>query len=220
MASDQQLLRIMLHLRAVKARLGSNQTRGRIIEQAVPMFAQHGYGGTSMRKVADEVGIKAASIYVHFPDGKDQLLREGLRDIFDEFLAFLVDSVNPEQSAREQLQSVLIQHITWQIEGGDKAVAWDAAVRQFGVASTLNRAAIDDIAHQQNMYHSYLEALIEQINPGLPARDVATAVRSLCDQARDWQTTGDGNAPRTLTEVVHILLELTDRLIRPDPCTR
>ena len=51
--------------------------RDRILDEAAALFLRHGYAGTSLRQVADVVGMKAASLYHHFPS-KDVLLTEVL----------------------------------------------------------------------------------------------------------------------------------------------
>lgn len=56
-------------------RLGMDGTKWRIFCCAVHFFAEYDYSSISMRKIADEVGIKAASIYNHFPS-KDAILAQ------------------------------------------------------------------------------------------------------------------------------------------------
>lgn len=48
-------------------------TRERILHTAAALFAQHGYHGASMRDIAAGTGLRAASLYNHFP-GKEELL--------------------------------------------------------------------------------------------------------------------------------------------------
>lgn len=43
-------------------------TREFILQQAIPLFAEAGYSGVSMRDISRAVGISAAAIYHHFPD--------------------------------------------------------------------------------------------------------------------------------------------------------
>jgi TetR/AcrR family transcriptional regulator, transcriptional repressor for nem operon len=43
----------------------------RILAAATRIAQAHGYGGLSVRALADEVGIKAASLYHHFPSKAD-----------------------------------------------------------------------------------------------------------------------------------------------------
>ena len=47
--------------------------RSRIMDEAANLFLQRGYEGTSLRQLAEVVGMKAGSLYYHF-SSKDQLL--------------------------------------------------------------------------------------------------------------------------------------------------
>ncbi len=44
----------------------ARQTRERILEAALERFAAQGYAGTSLRQIAQAVGIKESAIYAHF----------------------------------------------------------------------------------------------------------------------------------------------------------
>lgn len=46
-------------------------TKDLILHTALQLFSEHGYDGVSMRDLASEVGIKAASIYNHFSSKED-----------------------------------------------------------------------------------------------------------------------------------------------------
>ena len=52
-----------------------SNTKSRIIDTALRMFATEGYDKVSMREIASAVGIKAGSIYAHF-ESKEQILLE------------------------------------------------------------------------------------------------------------------------------------------------
>ena len=76
---------------------GQGVGRDRIMDEAATLFLQHGYEGTSLRQLADVVGIKAGSLYYHFAS-KDELLTEILRrgidvmqDAFDDAAAAASD---------------------------------------------------------------------------------------------------------------------------------
>ncbi|HKR46149.1 MAG TPA: TetR/AcrR family transcriptional regulator [Paraburkholderia sp.] len=49
----------------------SSNSRERILAAATRLAQAHGYGGLNYRDLADEVGIKAASIYHHFENKAD-----------------------------------------------------------------------------------------------------------------------------------------------------
>lgn len=68
--------------RAAPARTTSDPaTRQRLLREAAHQFARFGYEAASLRKIADRVGIRAASVYSHFPDGKAQLYEEILATV-------------------------------------------------------------------------------------------------------------------------------------------
>jgi TetR/AcrR family transcriptional repressor of nem operon len=46
-------------------------SRDRILDVATKIAQAHGYGGLNLRTLAEEVGIKAASLYHHFPSKAD-----------------------------------------------------------------------------------------------------------------------------------------------------
>ena len=48
------------------------------MDEAATLFLRHGYEGTSLRQLADVVGMKAGSLYYHF-SSKDELLTEILQ---------------------------------------------------------------------------------------------------------------------------------------------
>jgi AcrR family transcriptional regulator len=54
----------------------SEHTRARALDAADGLLHQHGYLGVSMDSIADQIGIRKASLYHHFPDGKDQIMLE------------------------------------------------------------------------------------------------------------------------------------------------
>lgn len=52
-----------------------------IKQASLTLFAQHGYDGTSLALIAEQVGIKKQSIYSHF-NGKDDLFLNVLKETF------------------------------------------------------------------------------------------------------------------------------------------
>lgn len=51
----------------------NSKTKEKIILSAIVLFSDRGYDNVSMRDIAAEVGIKASSIYNHFPSKRDIL---------------------------------------------------------------------------------------------------------------------------------------------------
>lgn len=55
------------------------EPREQIIDVAAGLFVGQGFAATSTRDIAEGVGIRQASIYYHFPSGKEEILGELLQ---------------------------------------------------------------------------------------------------------------------------------------------
>jgi hypothetical protein len=67
-------IRQPLFIEAFVNNLTPTSSSDRILAAATRIAQAHGYGGLNVRALADEVGIKAASLYHHFPSkaGRDR----------------------------------------------------------------------------------------------------------------------------------------------------
>lgn len=183
----------MLYLRSEKIQvIDRDSTKFQIMASAIALFASKGYAGTSMREIASSVNIKAASLYSHWPRGKEQLLEDSLHEIFNKFLAFVTANITGNSSSLEQLETVVRSHLSWQITFGEQAMAWDMLVQQYGVTNVLSRNALELIRSNQQMYHGYLEVLVrETARQPSRASDISIAIRTMCDQVASWFIKGE-----------------------------
>lgn len=62
----------------------NRNTRDKIVSAAIDLYSSKGFAETSLREIANEVGIKVSSIYNHFPS-KDAILDV----IFDEYSTWI-----------------------------------------------------------------------------------------------------------------------------------
>lgn len=51
----------------------NSPAKERVLDVAERLFMQNGYNSVTLRDVADELGIRQASLYYHFPNGKEEL---------------------------------------------------------------------------------------------------------------------------------------------------
>ena len=56
-------------------------TKEKILKESAILFSELGYKGTSVRKIAQEVGIKQSALYNHFKN-KEEIFLEVAKDIF------------------------------------------------------------------------------------------------------------------------------------------
>jgi len=50
-----------------------DRSRAALVENAATLFRRQGYAATGLNQILDEAGVKAGSMYHHFPQGKQQL---------------------------------------------------------------------------------------------------------------------------------------------------
>jgi len=56
-----------------------NDTRERILDVALDLFTDQGYDGTSLRQIAEQLGVTKAALYYHFESKEDILMALHLR---------------------------------------------------------------------------------------------------------------------------------------------
>jgi len=54
------------------------------IERIAEEFRRHGYAATSLSRIAEATGLGRASLYHHFPGGKEEMVREVFRKVGEE----------------------------------------------------------------------------------------------------------------------------------------
>lgn len=90
-------------------------TDRRILDAATALFYEKGYHGTSMREVAAAVGIRAASLYNHYP-GKEDLLRRIAAGVMEDLLAGGRTAIAAHDDPAERLRALIVWHVTYHAE--------------------------------------------------------------------------------------------------------
>jgi len=86
-------------------------SRDAILNAAVELFAERGYHATSMREIAQKVGVVAAAIYNHFP-GKDAIFVELGNRYFDAIYPALQAARNSDGDAATRLAAMVAASVT------------------------------------------------------------------------------------------------------------
>ncbi len=84
--------------------------RGQILLAAAQLFVEHGYGGTSIRNIADSVGMLPGSVYHYFPAKEDLFVaihHEGFRRLMQNIQKVIRRGADPWQ----RLELACAEHI-------------------------------------------------------------------------------------------------------------
>jgi len=98
--------------------LKSKNRQREILAKSARLFRKKGYAATSIRDIADAVGMKSASLYNHI-DSKQEILRTLLLPIAKIYVTS-IDQINKSNlSAIEKLEQIIRDQITITIENPD-----------------------------------------------------------------------------------------------------
>ena len=86
--------------------------RGRVLDAAVALFAEHGVHGTSLQMIADRVGVSKAAVYYQF-HSKEDIALEVLRPSIDDIARFIriADALPDENQRRAVAVSGLVEMV-------------------------------------------------------------------------------------------------------------
>ena len=138
-----------------------------ILRSAAELFAQHGYAGTSLRHIAQTVGLACGSLYHHFPSKEDLFVaihREGFRQI----IRRSKNAIRKEGDPWRRLELASAVHL-------DSALAGDAidritAVGLFAIHDTWLRRRLEE-DHQR--YEAHFYGLVDALDlPGIDNRSI------------------------------------------------
>lgn len=182
--------------------------RKEILRTAAQLFSRQGYHATSMRHIAEGVGIQVGSLYRHI-DAKEDLLMELVDAVADEFIAGLEPLVGPGApgSARHRLSKAMESHLA--VMSGHLP---DATVF-FHEWRHLSHDRRQAIQRKRDIYESYFRSIItDGVEAGefrrVDARLVGIAVLSLVNWFYQWYSPDGSMDPEEIADgFAQLLLE-------------
>ncbi len=138
-------------------------TRERIVQVALDLFERQGYAGTSLRDIAERLGVSKAALYYHFPS-KESLLDEALAPA----LARVREVLAAAPADRTELVTRLVD------VAGDVGPQVLAAISDPMIATHLSALAGGSPLPQQ------LAAALAAPLPEAPAEAAAARLRAAC----------------------------------------
>jgi AcrR family transcriptional regulator len=144
-------------------------TRSRVQQVALELFAEHGYEKTSLREIAERLGVTKAALYYHFKS-KEDIVHSFTDDYFAEIDALLdwaKDQPRNDQTRRE----ILDRYVGVVLSGSE--------VFRF---LEQNRAAVQAMEPKERFarFRGRLDALVDLLaGPDAPLRDRVRATSAV-----------------------------------------
>ncbi len=145
-------------------------TRSRVQEVALELFAEHGYEKTSLREIAERLGVTKAALYYHFKS-KEDIVHSFTDDYFDEIDA-LLDWAREQPPGDETRRELLDRYVGVVLAG--------SSVFHF---LEQNRASIQGMETGKDRFARFrdrLDTLVDLLaGSGAPLRDRVRATAAV-----------------------------------------
>ncbi|HEX8443516.1 MAG TPA: TetR/AcrR family transcriptional regulator [Allosphingosinicella sp.] len=79
------------------------QPKSQILNSLVRAFRRNGYDGASLSRLSDETGLKRASLYHHFPGGKEEMARAVLISANTNFQEAVLGALDQPGTPKQRL---------------------------------------------------------------------------------------------------------------------
>ncbi|MFN5136516.1 MAG: TetR/AcrR family transcriptional regulator [Chitinophagaceae bacterium] len=155
-----------------KLKVAKNESRKDIIVKAgAALFREKGFGAASMRDLAENIGIEAASLYNHIRS-KNEILESICFAVANRFTAYFDEVETGGGSVLSKIQTILRFHIEQMIENHEEVIVSDREWKH------LDEPYLSNFHNQRRNYRKRFAALIEEgIKKGeLKKIDAPTAI--------------------------------------------
>jgi len=193
--------------------------RTQIAEAAAVLFAEHGYEATTVRQIADRVGMLAGSLYHHFAT-KDEMLHAVMRDRIGRLVGVNVDIAQLPVDAEKRLIVSAITRFRQYVEHWQ----YHTILLQEGRFFRRNPEFAYVVAAKEQAFAAQQVILREGMEAGLFRADMDTylmigTISRLLSTAAAWFLSGEiisSDQPAHYTEEVMLAFYLDSilRLVR------
>jgi AcrR family transcriptional regulator len=169
-----------------------------IVQKAALMFREKGFPATSMRDLAESVGIEAASLYNHI-QSKSEILQQIIFRISDDCNKHLSELDNAGLSSLEKIESIIRFHIQMMLH---KFEDYHVMINEW---IHLEAQPLSEFISQRRLYVQKLESIIgegiaakkiKNILPYVAVLTILSAVRGL----EFWHRSQKSYSPEELEE--------------------
>jgi AcrR family transcriptional regulator len=152
-----------------------------IILKAAALFRKKGFAVSSMRELAENIGVEAASLYNHI-GSKNELLQSICFKVANDFIKHLTEIEKKPLSVTQKIEQIVRFHIHMMLEAYDEVYVANHEWKQ------LKEPFLSNFLNQRKQYETRLIELVtlgiskkefKKINPHVAVFTILSAVRGL-----------------------------------------
>ncbi|MFT4413022.1 TetR/AcrR family transcriptional regulator [Fredinandcohnia humi] len=136
-------------------------TKDRIRKEALSLFATKGFAGTSMKDIADGVGISKAALYSHF-SGKEDIFLEVYKQLANDYieLTLRLFEASKGMEVREKLKHIFTGYILYYYKNREYQGFWGQL--PLLSPSELKEKIVKDITDRERFFQEQMEAIFQE----------------------------------------------------------
>lgn len=174
--------------------------RGKILNAALRLFAQRGYGATSVRDICKEAKVQTTTLYSHFPS-KEKVLAEIIQLGHTEHLQRLRDALLQckKQSPAEQLSAMVRAHVISHCEYSMLAVV--ANTEMHALSEDTVRPVMAILQESESLLGGVLHRCTQQSTFDAPDLELALrAIGGMGMRVAFWYEPNCGKTPEYVAD--------------------
>lgn len=181
-------------------------SRDAIFAATIQLFSERGYSSTSMRDIANAVGLLPGSLYVHI-SSKEQLLADIVETGIDRFMVASRAAIESEKSPAARFRALIHAHMTLIAEDAEHV---RVALHQWKYLTGPRRAEVMD---KRREYEALFQTLIAdgvaegEFSDQLNARIAVLTVIGTLNWTSEWfQSDGPETPDEVADDIADVLL--------------
>jgi AcrR family transcriptional regulator len=171
-----------------------HDTRARLQQVALKLFAEKGYEKTSLREIAERLGVTKAALYYHF-QSKEEIVRSLLEDYFNQ-MDTLLEWGRSQPAGPATRRAILARYVA--LVAGGSEVFRMLQQNQAAISILESSKARHDVMRQR------LSGMIETLaGPDAAPGEKVRAAMAVAGASMGWMWCADlGMPPADLNEIV------------------
>jgi AcrR family transcriptional regulator len=150
-----------------------NSVKGKILDQALQLINADGFEGFSMRKLANQIGVQAVTIYNYY-ENKDDLYIAVLTKGFKELYEICLKAYKAKKAPAERLEAMIRAYLEFglkKVNFYNLMFTWHVPKYQDYVGTPMEKAAYHELVVAQKVILLFIRAVKELAAPEVSLTD-------------------------------------------------